>query len=244
MGYIRSAIRNFISFTREFGFAGAIRIVINNRNRDLIKRLDINKYRHPFFYRQGTTDFPILRIIIGQELVFKNFKDPRLIIDAGANVGYVSVFYANRFPKSDVISVEMEDSNFKMLVQNTSGYENIKPIKAALWNHSNGVTFGESDGKDSYNLIDQSDRRRTVTSVTLVELLNKRHADIIKLDIEGAEVEVLDDMRKENIQPNVLIVELHDRFRNGCSRALEKYLDGRVFNWRRIYEYEVIDFRK
>jgi len=244
MGYLSKALRNFVSYVSEFGFVAATQIVINNRTNSLQKKVKIEKYIHPFFYRLGTTDFPILRFIIGRQFVFKEIEDPKLIIDAGANVGYVSVFYANQFPQCEVIAVEMEDSNFEMLIKNTNGYKNIRPIKAALWNHNKGVSFGENNAKDSYNLIDQSSKCYTVPSVTIEELTRLHLTiDLIKLDIEGAEIEVLDDMRMNNIQPKILVVELHDRFREGCSLALEKYLTGRLFKRGKIYEYEMIVFQ-
>jgi FkbM family methyltransferase len=243
MGYLSNAIRNFVTYMCEFGLTATVQIVKNNRINDPLKKIKLRKYSHPFFYRGGTTDFPILRLIIGNELVFKNLKNPKLIIDAGANVGFVSVFYANRFPPSEVIAVEMEESNFEMLKRNTNGYKNIKPVRAALWNHNGGVSFGDSNSKDSFNLVDQSTNRYNVPSVTIKELLNDTTADLIKLDIEGAEVEVLDDMRVNNIQPKVLVVELHERFREGCTKALEKYLEGRLFQRKKIYEYEVVVFQ-
>ena len=85
MGYLSKALRNFVSYVSEFGFVAATQIVINNRTNSLQKKVKIEKYIHPFFYRLGTTDFPILRFIIGRQFVFKEIEDPKLIIDAGAN---------------------------------------------------------------------------------------------------------------------------------------------------------------
>lgn len=38
---------------------------------------------------------------------------PKLIIDGGANVGYASVWFANKFPKAKIFAVESEDENLK-----------------------------------------------------------------------------------------------------------------------------------
>lgn len=243
MGYLISGIRNFSAYVREFGLGPAIRIVSNNRHRGVLKKMSLRKYNQSFYYRLNTTDFPILRLIIGREMVFKQIVDPKLIIDAGANAGYVSVYYAKHFPDCEIFSIELEESNFELLKMNTASYPNVKPIQAALWNHSNGVSFGNHNQKDSFNLFGNSEKTNIAASVTLTDLVPyNQKIDLLKLDIEGAEIEILEYMKDKNIEPKVLVVELHDRFREGCSASLERYLEGRSYKRERIYEYDVIVF--
>lgn len=47
---------------------------------------------------------------------------------------------------------------------------------------------------------------------TIMRDLGHRHVDLLKLDIEGAEYEVLDDMLDSAIRPTQLLVEFHYRF--------------------------------
>lgn len=245
MSYLSQAASNFLSYAREFGVLAPLRIYSNNRSQGVLKALKVKDYPHPFYYRQNTTDLPILRLIVGQELVYKEIKSPALIVDAGANVGYVSVFYAKRFPNAEVLSIEMEASNYELLLKNATGYKNIKPVQAALWNNSDGISFSSQANTDSYSVVDNKAADRKVASVTLADvtrLAGGKKIDLLKLDIEGAELEILDWMRKENFQPRVLMLELHDRFRPGCSEALEKYLSGRKYKRSKIYEYEIIEF--
>jgi len=63
------------------------------------------------------------------DLSFLNL-DPKVIIDGGSNVGYASVFFANRYPDARIISVEPEASNFRLLVKNTRSYPNVTRIRA------------------------------------------------------------------------------------------------------------------
>lgn len=245
MSYLLNAAGNFLKYTREFGVKAALRIYRNNRSQGELKSVDVNGYPHPFFYRQNTTDLPILRLIIGQSLVYNKLRDPKLIVDGGANVGYVSVFYAKHFPGAQVYSIEMEEANYDMLLKNTSGYDNVKPLKAALWNNSNGVSFSSQSKADAYSVVDNKVADRKVASLTLADILKmagRDKIDLLKIDIEGAEVEILDWMRLENLEPRTLVVELHERFRPGCVEALEKYLAGRKYSRSKIYEYEIIVF--
>lgn len=240
-----TTVSDFLRYRAEFGVGAAFRVFFNNWWGGPVKSLRVKGYQHPFFYRHGTTDMRILRFIIGRQLLYKPSFTPKLIIDGGANVGYVSVYYANRFPDAEVYSVEMEATNYEMLLKNSSGYPNVKPVKAALWNHSNGVSFSSSADVDSHSILSNRPPDQTAKSVTLsniLEMSKSKTIDVLKLDIEGAEVEILDWMRAADLQPRALMVELHDRFRPGCSEALENYLRGRSFVRSMIDEYEVIEF--
>jgi hypothetical protein len=65
--------------------------------------------------------------------------------------------------------------------------------------------------------------------------------DLLKLDIEGAELEVLRDGADRWIdRVETLFVELHDRFRPGCSEALERAVARRGFARARAGEYDVL----
>src|SRR5262249_3627921 len=126
-------------------------------------------------------------------------------------------------------------------------YPNIQCIQAALWNHSNGVSFGAEASKDSFTVVGAAGAPTSkAASINLKDVLaplRPQGIDILKIDIEGSEVEVLNFMKSEDIHPRVLVVELHDRMRNGCTKALEEYLSGQRFARSKVYEYDVVDFR-
>lgn len=49
---------------------------------------------------------------------------------------------------------------------------------------------------------------------TITENLGHDEIDILKMDIEGAEYQVIEDLVKSNIRPNQILVEFHHRFSN------------------------------
>ncbi len=53
---------------------------------------------------------------------------------------------------------------------------------------------------------------RTLKSI--MQELGHRHVDLIKMDIEGAEYEVIEGMKANNIKPSQLLVEFHHRFKD------------------------------
>ena len=49
-------------------------------------------------------------------------KNPKVILDAGANIGLSSVYFANRFPNAQVFALEPENSNYELLSVNTENF--------------------------------------------------------------------------------------------------------------------------
>ena len=89
---------------------------------------------HPMHLRLRTTDISVFEeIIVYSEYQFKPSKSPRIIIDAGANIGLTSVYFANQFPEAKILAIEPEWSNFPYAKKNASYYSNIVPIHGALW---------------------------------------------------------------------------------------------------------------
>lgn len=55
-------------------------------------------------------------------------QSPRVIVDAGANIGLTAVYFANQFPAARILALEPESSNYALLCKNTAAYP-----QAALW---------------------------------------------------------------------------------------------------------------
>ncbi len=55
----------------------------------------------------------------------------------------------------------------------------------------------------------------------IMQELGHRHIDLLKMDIEGAEYQVIDDMQSKNIKPGQILIEFHHRFKNiGAKKTL------------------------
>lgn len=104
-----------------------------NKNIELAEII-IPKIKSRLFLRTNTTDAPTFsQIFIQKDYDLQMGIKPKLIIDGGANVGYASVWFTNKFSKAKIFAVEPEDENFKILKSNTKNYANVKLIKAGLW---------------------------------------------------------------------------------------------------------------
>jgi FkbM family methyltransferase len=159
------------------------------------------------------------------------------IIDAGANVGYTSLFFLANFPEAHFVCIEPDDQNYKLLEQNIAANALASHVllRKALWKNSGSVTLSDSfrDHREwSRQVVDSPDSNSKVSTqlegIPLNELFrvaDTESIDILKIDIEGAEKEVFSDYSGSiEVLKNVkfLIIELHDEvdFKSDFERLL------------------------
>jgi FkbM family methyltransferase len=197
--------------------------------------------RHPVYLRLRTTDVSVFEeIIINSEYSIGPSRPPRTIVDAGANIGLTSVFFANKFPHATIVAVEPERSNFEMLKTNVAPYSNIVPFHSALWKEDTLLTLSDPGmGHWGYQTREKrhGDTADRGVPGTTVEGLMKRHGwefiDILKIDIEGAEKEVFEASAAWIDRVGIIIVELHDRSKEGCSRSVYAATPDFTIRWSR-----------
>jgi len=101
--------------------------------RGRLKTVSCDGINHPVRVRVGTSDVTTLvDILLRGEYDFLT-TSPKVIIDGGANVGYASIWFANRYPSATIFAVEPQKDNYELLRENVAPYPNIVPIRAALW---------------------------------------------------------------------------------------------------------------
>ncbi len=188
-------------------------------------------YATPLSLRLNTSDAATYWEILGGEYAFDVPFQPKVILDAGANIGLAAIYFANKYPQAKVVAVEAEASNFELLLRNCRSYPSIVPIHAALWNHNGEIVVTDPDpvvgapGKWAFITRDtgEGDRVRAVTLPTLMQELNIESFDIAKIDIEGGELELFEDpCWVETVR--CVMIELHDRFRPGCTKVVDAAL--------------------
>jgi FkbM family methyltransferase len=168
------------------------------------------------------------QVLIEGEYDFPLGEVPAVIFDCGAHVGFTSIWFATRYPEARIIAIEPESSNYELLDQNVTPFPNVTPVQAALWSHS-GVVAIDDLGSGTWG-FQPTEVNHGATTVGTVESLTVRdvmdrfsldYIDLLKIDIEGAEKEVFSDPGSMKWIDSVgaIEVELHDRFRPGCSRA-------------------------
>ncbi len=142
----------------------------------------------------------------------KNIK----IIDCGANVGMSCLYFKKKFPNANIIAFEPDEKIASFLEKNLknnlseSQFQQIEIHKKAVWVHNEGVDF-ESDGADGGMISNHKNTTKKIPSISLknVLLAQKTEIDMLKMDIEGAETEVLQDCKDALNNVKNIFIEYH-----------------------------------
>jgi len=191
--------------------------------------------------RANTSDLACLeKVFIGQEYQLpaglhpESPFQPRLIVDAGANIGMATLYFAHAFPSAKIVAVEPETSNFELLRRNSAGIPNLSLKQAALWPSETTLQLADPMADNwSFSVQPAVTDSPTVPAVTLPQILaesGEDRIDLLKLDIEGAERELFSESCEEWLpKVGMIVIELHDRFASGCSEAFYSHMRRRPF---------------
>lgn len=133
-----------------------------------------------------------------------------VIIDAGANVGYSALYFASLFPGVCVLAVEPDPTSFDILGRHAQVNKQIKPIHAALWSHDRGLKLKTSNNKSWAAQVTEGIGTPSQRIDRLLASIPNSRPLIIKLDIEGAECEVVGSCPDVFAAARCIVVEPHD----------------------------------
>lgn len=154
---------------------------------------------------------------------FNPDNDSPRILDCGAHIGMSALFFKKNYPGARITAFEPDTENFKIASQNINSWQfkDLEILPKAIWIHNDQISFqqshnmssaiqaqnthpGESGNPPSNDII-------TVPCVRLRDLLNEP-IDFLKLDIEGAEYEVLIDCDESIRNVKNFFIEYHGKY--------------------------------
>ncbi len=143
---------------------------------------------------------------------FKTKKNEPYIIDGGANIGLATIYLKLLYPSSNILAFEPDAEIFNILKKNIESYalKSVELIQKGIWKEDTTIQF-KSEGADA-GLIASLDK--TVAATNSISVLSlkpylNRTVDFLKLDIEGAETEVLKDIENDLGKVERIFVEYH-----------------------------------
>ncbi|MCF8236486.1 MAG: FkbM family methyltransferase [Bacteroidales bacterium] len=139
-------------------------------------------------------------------------KDP-LIIDCGANIGLSIIFFKELYPECKIIAFEADSNVFNTLQRNVEsfGYKDVILHNRAVWVEDTELAF-HAEGSWGGSVIRTNDvgveHNSTVKSVRLLNYLFQ-NIDFLKIDVEGAESNILKDCAESLDKVEHLFFEYH-----------------------------------
>lgn len=155
-------------------------------------------------------------IFIDQEYSFHSDTSSPFIIDCGSNIGMSILYFKYLYPNASVIGFEPDKDAYDCLVSNIeeNKLSSISLHNCALAEKSGEVQF-QSDSNDPGSLINttQSTTSNSMCVVKAEQLSGyiDKTVDFLKMDIEGAELEVIQELNDSGKLKlvNKMMIEYH-----------------------------------
>lgn len=166
-----------------------------------------------FTFRNPSEFLHTYREIYGHGIYDVRLGPSPYIIDCGANIGISTVYLKQRHPDATILAFEPDDTNFELLRRNVadSGFSGIGLRKEAVWREEGAIEFSLDANMGSRIEGEGKGGTRKVPCVRLRDFIDRK-VDFLKLDIEGAEYEVLKDMEPALPLVENMFLEYHGDF--------------------------------
>jgi FkbM family methyltransferase len=178
-----------------------------------------------FALRHHTGDVMVLDEIFSQreyeppspvEGAFASLRPSARVVDLGANIGLFGAWALGRFPEASILAVEADPANTAIHRRTIDanglgsrwelleGFASTTPGQVRFSTGEHAVSHAAAPGEPGIE----------VQSIDVLPAL--ADADLVKIDIEGAEWDLLADPRFLHLRPTVVVLEYHER---GCPQS-------------------------
>jgi FkbM family methyltransferase len=206
------------------------------------------------FARYGASDIEALKEVLRDRICgdLSNCMPPRYILDCGANVGYSSAYFLRTYPDGRVLAIEPDRGNYELCRLNlraeiAAGRAVV--LRAALWHRderllisNQGPEWARTVGRAAA-MAEGGDWVEGYPLSKLIEISGFPRIDLLKIDIEGAELQVFE----HGISPELLhsvatiAIELHGP---ECRRVFLSALPDDTFELRHSGAYVIATNRR
>jgi FkbM family methyltransferase len=205
-----------------------------------------------------------------------NLQKNDSIIDIGSAFGNVGIYFATAFPMSKVYCFEPIKESFDKLLENTQPYSNIIPFNIAIGNpvgefeeaimhithnfySSSILNIDNSNSNEYLSSAMKEVKTENVKVASLDTMLqnNKDYFNIMKIDVQGYELEVLKGAKKTLKSTKIILLEMqnHENYISAPSyHEIDLFLRESgfnlfdiipsIYNNRRLYEWDAIYVNK
>ena len=167
--------------------------------------------------RRNTDDYLLLFVPREQELFphLKLFKN-EVFVDVGANVGFYTLRSSTLYPNNTVIAIEAHPKTFNAMKKNVieiNNFKNVILVNKAVYHSKDKIKLYDHGGFAGHSSFYRTSNKSVLIDCdTLDNILSEnkiQKANVIKMDIEGAEIDALSGAKKTLSQCRKIIVEAH-----------------------------------
>jgi FkbM family methyltransferase len=151
------------------------------------------------------------QVLVRNEYAHEPIHDPSVILDIGAHAGITLLYFRGAYPTARLIGIEPDPVTSQRLRRNAAQLEGVEVHRLALADRNEEVEFfpAEQGWASSLEGDGKSVLVRGRKLDTLLDDLDLKVVDLLKIDIEGGEFVLTESRRLADVR--VIIGELHDR---------------------------------
>jgi FkbM family methyltransferase len=210
-----------------------------------IKLSALDNYSKHFLFsrfRNKKTPEPIVT-----KMLIDSLKQKKVFVDVGTHIGYYTCLVGKYLKEGKVYGFEVNRHAFEICKKNVNlnNLKNVEIFNLAVSNKNGSIEIPEIDYPfPGFSIKNNFKKSNYVNSISLDSFFkNKKNPDVIKIDVEGAELLVLKGMQNllKNGNP-IIFLELHggrlDNF-NTNSWEIISFLKNKGYN-----VYEIINHKE
>ncbi len=233
---MKHKIKVLLTLIQYFGIWHGLKLQLQllTGNTNSIK---LPNYKHAFSLRKNTSDKSTFeQVFLNNEYHLDFIKNPKVIIDGGANIGLFTIKMKKDFEDAKIICIEPDTDNFETLQHNLKNYDSIFFENAGLWNKDTMLKVYDKYNCGKWGMVVEEDiANGNIHALSIESLMDKyqlTHIDILKIDIETSEKQLFSDNYSKWLpKVKTIIIELHDRMDAGCAKSFFKAINNCYTNY-------------
>jgi len=156
---------------------------------------------------------------------------PKAVLDLGANIGLTIAHFATLYPRAMVLGVELDADNAALCRENVKQWgQRCTVVEAGVWVHDGVVPYVRHERREVSHAIARrvSADTRMASAISLASAVARIASrggavDYMKMDIEGAEQDVLEQGAAWANRVRAIRVEVHSPYTTKqCATDLER----------------------
>jgi len=222
---------------KRLGALGSLRYFFAKKGSELL----VDLYGKRITVRKGTPDLGVAMTCFGGEFECLRYCLPRefsgLIVDAGGYIGTSALVLRDLFPKARLVIVEPSSANMSVLKKNVRDLDNVELVYGALVGRDLKTVELRNRGTGEWGFTAVEEPKDKIgaqafevtPAYTLSDfMVEEKEIGLLKLDIEGGELDLFKNDLQTLLSVKVVFAELHDKIIDGCTDLFFKYSLNRI----------------
>jgi FkbM family methyltransferase len=160
----------------------------------------------------------IRKILEGREYprFFPENHPPRVMVDIGAHIGATALYFKHAYPELEVYCFEPSPENYNLLTDNLSSFPDIQLFPYGLFSEDREMNLYAGKNHSMENsVVPNAYTRESFETIHLkkaldeFERLNLSEISILKVDTEGCEIPILQDLQQYLPKTDCIHLEYH-----------------------------------